>query len=210
MITIPDYSKTYFQLLNGKEVTEKYLIYPLKPIPIKDVFFVNIDYEKVKKEVEKISDFLKMVFGNKLVKVEHVGSTSIKNMPGTAISDLIVYVDPFPPSNRSLAILDSSGFKFRGIAPHSYTKEDLFFVRQPEHPILKDDYSNFAFHIVPKHSTELDSLIKFRDIANSDPIVHDEYKKVKLQAYNSPNIRTFFEYKRDKTINARPMWRKIL
>ena len=198
MNSVPDYRRVYFELRKGEGVTDIHLIEPMKPKPFRDIFMVDIDYDEVKKAVEKETEFLKSTFGDQFVKVEHVGSTSIKGMPGTILPDLIVYLESFPPTNESMAKLVKNGYKFRGIPFHSKSGEDVMFVRETKEPISKNDFSHFVLHIVPKHSVELNPMIKFRDLANSNPAIHEDYKRMKLDKYNNPEINNFFEYKRHK------------
>ena len=200
----PDYRRAYYQLRRGEEVTDKHLLTPLKELPFRNAFKFSIDTEEVKKAVVKHVEFLKEVFDRQFVRFEHIGSTSMKGMPGTAMPDLIVYIDPFPPSNESLAKLEENEIKFLGIPPHSTKKGDMFFLRQSDEPIPDNDYSNVVLHLVSKDSDDLDHLIKFRNLVNSNPKVFDEYKKHKLAEYDDPNIQNMLEYKilKGKKIDA--------
>ena len=87
----------------------------------KEMFHMELPYDEIKKLVEKerdaIFEHLNPTAPSKLV-FEHVGSTSIKGMPGSLCPDCLLVEESFPPSISTLNALLQAGFRFSCIAPH--------------------------------------------------------------------------------------------
>ena len=78
-------------------------------------FHMELPYEAIKKIVEECRDkFLAAVPEEErsIVTWEHVGSTSIKGMPGTMIPDALVILPQYPPSKTIIQAFLDSGYYF--------------------------------------------------------------------------------------------------
>lgn len=165
----------------------------------RDLFHFDIDFDAMKKAVQIEVEGLKSILKDDFVKYEHVGSTAIKKMPGIKVPDIIIFVRTFPVTNEQFQALTQRGYVFRGLSPHvAYKGDDLFFSKiffdPKEHPVVR----GFALHVVPENSKELDLLINFRDLANSNKKVFELYYNNKMDKYNNKDIKSMMEYKRAK------------
>ena len=110
----------------------------------KDLFHLEVPYDDIKQLVIKQRDAIfehldpatpcKPVF-------EHVGSTSIKGMPGSLYPDCLLVEESFPPSRSTLNALLQAGFHFSSIAPH-------------------DDCDYWFFKDVPKGISGTDLMVR--------------------------------------------------
>ena len=109
----------------------------------KDLFHLEVPYDEIKQLVKKQRDAIfehldpaapcKPVF-------EHVGSTSIKGMPGSLYPDCLLVEESFPPSRSTLNALLQAGFHFSSIAPHD--EADYWFFKDiPEGVLSGSDLS---------------------------------------------------------------------
>ena len=103
----------------------------------RELFHMEIPYDQIKQLVEKERDAIfehldpsaptKPVF-------EHVGSTSIKGMPGSLCPDCLLVEESFPPSRSTLNALLQAGFHFSSIAPHD--EADYWFFKDIPEGVL--------------------------------------------------------------------------
>ena len=86
----------------------------------RELFHMEIPYDKIKQIVEKereaIFEHLDQTAPFKPV-FEHVGSTSIKGMPGSLCPDCLLVEESFPPSRSTINALLQAGFHFSSITP---------------------------------------------------------------------------------------------
>ena len=170
----------------------------------RDWFSENMDYAVTLAYVEKEKKHLHELFGEgELTRIEHVGSTSIPGMPGMLIPDLILYVKTFPPTNETFRKLINAGFVWKGLSPHVNKEDDDLMFGKRDDSTPKDGVSQMGtgLHVVPQNFTRLDPIVKFRDLAKSNPQILEEYKRTKLEVFRnqtSADALDFYKYKRGK------------
>jgi len=161
-------------------------------------FIENLPYEEIRSFVEERKDdiFSKLDENERRkTKWEHIGSTSIRGMPGTKNPDACLIIENFPPSKEILKALQDSSFHFVGRAAHMSDDHDLWFLRMnSEEGFLKGTI--MAIHLVDEGSTSAKILLDVRDTCNTDKQAFDEYKENKLNA--AKESQGIFDYKRKK------------
>ena len=137
-----------------------------------ELFSYNENYEKIyqeeKRELEKI---LKGMY----IKIEHVGSTAIKNIVSKPIIDILVVckdLDEFIKFIKEKIQSDTYTIK------EEMVREDDFLIRKEEGGKVK------AFiHVVPVSSKRVKDYILFRDYLNENEEEAKKYEKLKKSLY---------------------------
>ena len=141
-------------------------------------------------EAEKFISSLKEVFGDFAVDIQHIGSTSIKNIKAKPIIDIAIGVKSFDNLEQFLepllkiGVYRSSGQPFSDIV--LFSRDDLETgnrLNNIQVEIYREDQWN-------KH-------ILFRDYMNSHPEKAAEYERIKIEAGNLfPNdVMSYSNYK---------------
>ncbi|WP_161496504.1 GrpB family protein [Clostridium thermosuccinogenes] len=125
---------------------------------------------------------LKIIFGNIAADIQHVGSTSIRNIKAKPIIDIAVAVRDMGEVMKLVPALEQSGFMYR---QHGI-EEDMLFVCGD----LNTDIRTHHIHVVKSGSKEWHNYINFRNYLNAKPEVAKEYEALKL--------RLMSEYKTDR------------
>lgn len=78
--------------------------------------------KKFQAEKEKLQD----VFGNKALEIEHIGSTSIEDLPSKPIIDMVVMIENHQDADTYTKPLAKIGYKFDSVSTkrHYYVKGD--------------------------------------------------------------------------------------
>jgi len=164
-------------------------------------FHLELPYEDIKAVVEKCRDeFMAALPENERsgLKWEHVGSTSIKGMPGTMMPDSLIIVPEFPPSKGVIQALLDLGYYFSSSA--ALDLQDLWWMRPFTEGFLKDH--KLVIHIVTEDNRAGKILRDTRDMCNSEEWAFNDYKEAKLSAYKAAD-GTFKNYKMGKGKNSK-------
>jgi len=161
-------------------------------------FLMELPYDAIKASVEKVKQDIFQNFDSDeslRPRFEHVGSTSIKGMPGTLSPDALLIEKQFPPSASTIRAILAAGFRFKSVAPHG--KNDYWFMK----PIPADELGGdrvMILHLVDEANQTGRVILKLRDACNNDPDAFEEYKASKLAARGG----TIVEYKIRKAKSA--------
>lgn len=123
----------------------------------------NKDYPKI---FEKEKKLLERLLSN--VKIEHIGSTSIKGLGGKPVIDIIILSDKNVKKIKQLLI------KNNYIEKPSHDKDRLFFVKQTKK-------QRYHLHLTSKKSV-FELAIMFREHMKNNKKDRDDYEKLKKQA----------------------------
>ena len=108
-------------------------------------------------------------------KIEHVGSTSIPNLGGKGILDIVVGASRTKIAQTKIK-LEKAGYEFREIAS---VPERLFFRVDYLHNNRK---RRVHVHLTPSNSQDWKELTKFRDYLLKQPEIVEQYAKIKKEA----------------------------
>eukprot|EP00088_Acartia_fossae_P021131 TRINITY_DN22601_c0_g1_i1.p1 TRINITY_DN22601_c0_g1~~TRINITY_DN22601_c0_g1_i1.p1 ORF type:complete len:226 (+),score=62.88 TRINITY_DN22601_c0_g1_i1:39-716(+) len=122
---------------------------------------------------------------------EHIGSTSIKGMPGTKFPDALLIIPEFPPSEAVVKALLDSDFYFSRTSP--LDAEDLWFVLNINDGFLK--YHKMTIHVCLESNTAGRILKDTRDMCNTEKWAFEDYKNSKIEAAKA---KSFIGYKMAK------------
>jgi len=147
-------------------------------------FYDELPYDEIKQFIaeEREGIFSKIpeeVLESNGVVWEHVGSTSIKGMPGTIYPDSLIMFNKAPAPREIFNALMDSGFTFLGSGPFHPT--DLWFLKKisREGPL---DNALFKLHLTPCDIGPSKMLLETRDRCNSNPEDFEDYKSAKVEA----------------------------
>ncbi|MFS9305598.1 MULTISPECIES: GrpB family protein [unclassified Streptococcus] len=143
---------------------------------------------KWKEEFEKIVESLGKEIIQNVIKIEHVGSTSVEGMSAKPIIDLDIVIE-----NDKFLILKKL------LEDKGYVHEGDLGIRDREafSYINKNDLMTHHLYVCPKDSEELFKHITFRNYLRQHSELVDEYSKVKEKAavLFPDNIDKYIEYK---------------
>ncbi|GEL03904.1 GrpB family protein [Rummeliibacillus stabekisii] len=148
----------------------------------------NEEFQQTRKAIEEQT-------GLAAERIEHIGSTAIKDMPAKPIIDILVGVDNLKKVDESL-LRDFSKVGFLRLK-----------VERPEEKVLAkftdDTYQEKThfIHLVDYQKDLWNNLLFFRDYLNANEEVKHRYMKLKQEYINNTatglNINDYTKYKED-------------
>ena len=163
------------------------------PVQFSKIFSEKLDYDFFKDFFNKESSRLFEELGAFIDKIEHVGSTSIKNMCGTKIPDAIIFLKPdIEFNNEIFKKFINIGYNFMSMAYH-ITPNDVWLSRKNEND---EKYLGFVIHVMNFEDKNSEKLIGFRDLCNKNEDTRLEYYEKKMSLFKSNE--GFMNYKMNK------------
>lgn len=140
------------------------------------------DFEKIKKELEN-------VIGNDILRIEHIGSTSVEGLSAKPCIDIDVVIKDYTVLDEIISKLHTIGYIHEG----DLGIKDREAFRYENKPHLQTHH----LYVCPENSKELHRHITFRDYLRTHPEAVHKYSVVKEKAaYLYPeNIEKYMEYK---------------
>jgi GrpB-like predicted nucleotidyltransferase (UPF0157 family) len=137
------------------------------------------------KAFEKEKAALRAVFGNKLIAIEHIGSTSVPGLAAKPIIDMVAAVDSFDNLADFTVPLQAIGYEYM---PERMFPDRKFFP--------KGVRANRTHHLNLVLKNDFDQWIKpiaFRDYLRSHAQDRQEYERIKykLAAVHSRDRKTY-------------------
>jgi DNA-3-methyladenine glycosylase I len=107
--------------------------------------------------------------GERALRIEHVGSTSVPGLPAKPIIDAILTVADSSDEPAYVPLLEAAGYVLR--------------IREPEwfqHRVLKGPGADLNLHVFSEGCPEVDRMVAFRDRLRSHPGDRELYLRTKL------------------------------
>lgn len=119
---------------------------------------------------DSIKELLLKVFGGKALRIEHVGSTSIKGMVAKPLIDVLAIVEKLEPFENEKKSMIDTGYEWR-----YYTDPDglVFYKLGPDGEKLEN------IHICEEGSEKVRQFIAIRDYLRAHPEKAKEYSELK-------------------------------
>ena len=138
----------------------------------------------------KIRDFISSVFKEKVITIEHVGSTSIQGMRSKPVIDVVVVLEPFIISPDEKLILEKSGY----FLSENKIGEGTAIL---EGGIESEKNENI--HLLPMGHNLIDQMVLSRDYLISHPERMEAYGKLKdvLKGKYPNDYRSYRDGKED-------------
>ena len=140
------------------------------------------DFEKIKSELES-------AIGDLIVRIEHVGSTSVESLSAKPCIDIDVVIKDYSVFDECVNRLALIGYIHEG----NLGIEDREAFKYSDKPHLQTHH----LYVCPQHSKELYRHITFRDFLRNNPDAVKKYSMVKEMAAQlfPDNIDKYMEYK---------------
>jgi GrpB-like predicted nucleotidyltransferase (UPF0157 family) len=95
---------------------------------------------------------IRSILGDRVVRIEHAGSTSVPGLPAKPIVDIVLEVPDSADEAAYVADMEASGYVLR--------------IREPEwleHRVFKGPDTNVNLHVFSAGCAEVDAMVLFRD-----------------------------------------------
>ena len=102
--------------------------------------------------------------GDRVVVLEHVGSTSVPGMPAKPYVDVVLAVPDSAAEGEYVPELEAAGYALRAREPHWF-----------EHRFLASEDRDVQVHVFTVGASEIERMIRFRDRLRSSPEDFDRY-----------------------------------
>ena len=130
-----------------------------------------VDYDPAwpglfQREAERI----RAVLGERVVQLEHVGSTSVPGLAAKPIIDMLLVVPDPADEPAYLPDLEAAGY--------------VLVIREPDwyqHRCFKGPDTNVNLHVYPPGCPEIERYLLFRDRLRNHPAERAEYQRVKRE-----------------------------
>jgi GrpB-like predicted nucleotidyltransferase (UPF0157 family) len=113
---------------------------------------------------------IRAVLGNRVLALEHIGSTSVPGLAAKPIIDILLVVPDPADEPAWLPDLEAAGY--------------VLVIREPEwyqHRCLKGPDTNVNLHVYPPGCPEIERYLLFRDRLRQDPAERAHYQRVKRE-----------------------------
>ena len=108
--------------------------------------------------------------GDRAIRVEHVGSTSVPGLVAKPVVDILLVVANSADEPSYVPDLEAAGYALR--------------IREPawhEHRLLKREDPAVHLHVFSRGSTEVERLLRFRDHLRTHPVDRELYARTKRE-----------------------------
>ena len=137
-------------------------------------------------EFARLADIIRRALGDKVLLLEHVGSTSVPDLSAKPIIDIVLAVADSADESSYVPPLEGEGFMLR--------------IREPdwfEHRLFKTPHADCNLHIFSAGSEEIGRILAFRDwlrLHEEDRIQYETTKRA-LAARTWKHVQDYAEAK---------------
>lgn len=128
-----------------------------------------VDYDPCWPDLfEREANRIRFVLGNKALRVEHVGSTSVPGLCAKPIIDMLLIVADSGDDPSYVPILEAAGYTLR--------------IREPEwfeHRLFKGPDIDINLHVFSEGTSEVERMLRFRDWLRTNDTDRDNYAQAK-------------------------------
>jgi GrpB-like predicted nucleotidyltransferase (UPF0157 family) len=141
-------------------------------------------------EFELERDRIVSAVGNRILEIQHVGSTAIPGVPAKPVLDILVGVEDFEEASACIAPLESLGYSYRH--EHGIPRRHYFVKGAPR---------THHLHMVERRSDHWVITTAFRDFLRHDPASAREYAEAKRALAAKYSLdRQAYQREKDKVV----------
>lgn len=145
-----------------------------------------------KRAFEAEADRLRSALGDRIVALDHVGSTAVEGLAAKPIIDILLVVDDLDDEQRWIDRLEAHDYAFR---PDDPVPDRLFFAKGPE-----DDRTHYLSVTERESDTHVEQLL-FRDYLRANPEAAAEYEQLKRDlAQRFPDDRSSYTERKSRFV----------
>jgi GrpB-like predicted nucleotidyltransferase (UPF0157 family) len=131
-----------------------------------------VPYQSGWKELfEQEADLLRNALGEKALRIEHIGSTSIPGMDSKPIIDIMVAVVSLAEATKLIPVVEALGYEHK---PHDTIPERVYFAKEQT-----PEYRTHHLNLAQQESGFWKNQIAFRDYLRAHNQVAAEYADLK-------------------------------
>ena len=135
---------------------------------------------------EREEERIRALLGDRVVRVEHAGSTSVPGLPAKPLIDIVLEVADSADEPSYVPALESGGYRL--------------VIREPEwfeHRVFKGPDTNVNLHTFTAGCMEVDTMLRFRDHLRSSEADRELYARTKreLAAYPWKYVQQYADAK---------------
>ncbi len=119
---------------------------------------------------EREADRLRGVLGDRALRIEHVGSTSVAGLPAKPVVDMVLVVADSTDERAYVAPLEATGYRL------TIREPDWF-----EHRLLKGPDTNVNIHVFSDGCDEIGRMVAFRDWLRTHDDDRELYERSKRE-----------------------------
>jgi GrpB-like predicted nucleotidyltransferase (UPF0157 family) len=119
---------------------------------------------------EREAGRIRSILGERVLRIEHTGSTSVPGLPAKPIVDIVLEVADSADEGAHVTLLEAAGYRLT--------------IREPEwheHRLLKSPDTNINLHVFSQGSREIDRMVAFRDWLRQNDADRELYKQAKRE-----------------------------
>jgi GrpB-like predicted nucleotidyltransferase (UPF0157 family) len=113
---------------------------------------------------------IREILGDRVVRIEHVGSTSVPGLPAKPIVDIVLELPDTTDEDAYVPDLEEAGYVLRVREPDWY-----------EHRLFKGPDTNINLHVFTDGCEEVAQMLRFRDHLREDAADRDLYASAKRE-----------------------------
>jgi GrpB-like predicted nucleotidyltransferase (UPF0157 family) len=113
---------------------------------------------------------IRAVLGDRVVRLEHAGSTSVPGLPAKPIVDIVLEVPDSSDEAGYLTDMEAAGY--------------VLVIREPdwfEHRVFKGPDTNVNLHVFTRGSIEVERMLRFRDHLRGSSADRELYARTKRE-----------------------------
>jgi GrpB-like predicted nucleotidyltransferase (UPF0157 family) len=118
-------------------------------------------------QFEREAARVRAVLGDRTLRIEHVGSTSIRGLAAKPIIDILLVVKDVTDEGAFVPALEAAGYRLR--------------IREDEHRMFKGPEVDTNLHVFSSGHPEIDRMLLFRDWLRAVPADRELYLRAKRE-----------------------------
>jgi GrpB-like predicted nucleotidyltransferase (UPF0157 family) len=118
-------------------------------------------------QFEREAERVRAVLGDRVLRIEHVGSTSIPGLAAKPIIDVLLVVQDATDEGAFVPALEAAGYRLR--------------IREDQHRMLKGPDTDVNLHVFSAGHPEIDRMLLFRDRLRAVPADRELYLRTKRE-----------------------------
>jgi GrpB-like predicted nucleotidyltransferase (UPF0157 family) len=119
---------------------------------------------------EREATRIRRALGDRVRRLEHVGSTSVPGLAAKPVVDILLVVEDTSDESAYLPPMEAAGYVLR--------------IREPdwhEHRLFKGPDTNVNVHVFPVGCAEIERMLLFRDRLRTDAMERESYERTKCE-----------------------------
>jgi len=120
---------------------------------------------------------IRSALGERVVRLEHAGSTAVPGLPAKPIIDIVLEVADSSDEETYVPAMEAAGYRLRGREPEWF-----------EHRLFKGPDRDIHLHTFSAGCAEFDRMLLFRDWLRANAADRDLYLRTKRELASQPWI----------------------